>query len=136
MKKLTISLFVLLVAVICVSSFVFYRKNSDPLTPINTANLIKKTDSKNDLLVYVGRPNCPACQVFNSELTRDLKNNVLHPRVYYYNTNDNRSDKDFSKVLKAMKITGVPAFVRIKNGKVSKLYVGVENYPKIKQLIK
>ncbi|MGQ4558206.1 thioredoxin family protein [Levilactobacillus hammesii] len=135
MKRSSILLIVVLILVLGSGIFVYHRKTADPLTKINTVQLSRIVTNKKETLVYIGRPNCPACEVFNSRLVTQMKNNIFRPKVYYYNTNANRNDKRFTSTLKKLNITSVPDFLVIKNGKVVKTYTGLDEFRKVKSLL-
>ena len=135
MKKSSILLIVMLVLVLGAGFFVYHRKTADTLTKINTVQLNRIVTNKKETLIYIGRPSCPACEVFNSRLSTQMKNNIFRPKVYYYNTNANRSDKNFTSTLKKLNITSVPDFLVIKNGKVVQTYTGLDEFSKVKSLL-
>jgi predicted bacteriocin transport accessory protein len=134
-KKSSILLIVILVLVLGAGFFVYHQKTADPLTKINTVQLNRIVTNKKETLIYIGRPNCPACEVFHSRLITQMKNNIFRPKVYYYNTNANRSDKNFTSTLKKLNITSVPDFLVIKNGKVVQTYTGLDEFSKVKSLL-
>ncbi|RDF13013.1 thioredoxin [Levilactobacillus brevis] len=135
MKKSSIALMMVLLVVLAIGAFVFHRKTATPLTRINTEQLNKLVTRKKKTLIYIGRPDCPACDAFSSKMNTELKNNIFRPTVYYYNTNANRNNKNFASTLKGLNITSVPDFLVIKNGKIAKTYTGFDDFYKAKPFI-
>lgn len=127
-KKKYITLSVLILTVLTVLILVGFNVNigsntspsntsihQNTLLPIDTIKLENKI--KNDsaeFFIYVGRPTCPYCKVFQPNLEKAIsdKQNI----VYYYNTDDHKTDELFQKVLDELDVKSVPALLHMKNG--------------------
>lgn len=64
--------------------------------------------------VYFGRDDCRYCIKIESI----LKEIVKKRHVYYFDTNYWRSNPEFENILAKYEITSVPAFIKIRNGKI------------------
>ncbi|MEF7658636.1 thioredoxin family protein [Bacillus thuringiensis] len=127
-KKKYITLSVLILTVLTVLILVGFNVNigsntspsntsihQNTLLPIDTIKLENKI--KNDsaeFFIYVGRPTCPYCKVFQPNLEKAIsdKQNI----VYYYNTDDHKTDELFQKVLDELDVKSVPTLLHMKNG--------------------
>lgn len=84
-------------------------------TAIDSQELLDFLADKKTGFVYLGRPTCPNCKVFVPTLAEVTREDKL--TVYYYDTdaaNSNKKLKD--EVLEAVKVTGVPTFMYVKDG--------------------
>lgn len=89
--------------------------SKNTLISINSTNLEDKIlNDKSDFFIYVGRPSCPYCKIFLPNLKKSIINEDYS--VYYYNTDEQKYDERFDKVLTQLNITSVPILIYMKDG--------------------
>ena len=86
------------------------------LTSINSQGVLDFLTEEKSGFLYVGRPSCPVCQVFAPILTEVVKENNL--TVFYFNTDETRSESAWNDALDAVDVPGVPTFMYIRDGQI------------------
>ncbi len=127
-KKIYIALSILILTVLTVLIFVrfnvYIESNTNPsntsivqntLLPIDTLKLENKINNESaEFFIYIGRPTCPFCKMFQPNLEKAISDK--HSIVYYYNTDDHKTDELFQKILDELDVKSVPTLLHIKNG--------------------
>ncbi len=98
-----------------------YEEPSTLLTAISKEEFETKVNNDETFWVYVGRPNCPDCQKYYTQLVEYLENNSLE--ILYFNTRVKVAEKaDMTKYLNNLGIDEIPAVLNINNGDVIRVY--------------
>lgn len=88
-------------------------KEPDTESYLNSIENINFLSEPNDKMVYFGRPTCPSCEVFDPILKEELiKGNK---KIYYFNTDEWRENKEFESTLKKYDVNSIPYLVYIKS---------------------
>ncbi|MBF2489524.1 thioredoxin family protein [Listeria marthii] len=109
------------------------KESSTFLNTISTKDFKQKMADKTTGFVYVGRPTCEDCQVFQPILKKELEKRQPDQKMAYYNT-DKASEKsrdDMIALLKEMDIDSVPTMVYLKDGKVVSTYAATDEPEKL-----
>ena len=91
-------------------------ETSGSLIEIGNQELALVLESDSGILVYVGRPTCPACVEFEPILKNALSE--LEKGLYYFNMDDamEKSEEDMLTLLEALEVIVVPTVIYIENG--------------------
>ncbi|RGE01928.1 thioredoxin [Clostridium sp. AF28-12] len=99
------------------------RENNSPFEPVKTA---KDIYSYHNACVLFGRKTCQSCRLTNKVLLPILKSNKI--KIYYFDTDDLRDQKEFDAVLSDFHVEQVPVLIKVENGKYSNsMYLIDEN---------
>lgn len=125
-KEDIIVCFSILVMVMLLLFSVFSRPNFEELlfsqsTDGNIADIDWNTfqEFKNSdvyYLIYVGRDDCPDCEVFRPKLEKVLQENEISG--WYYNTSIDREKEGFQEKMDSIGVRSVPALLIAGNGKI------------------
>lgn len=90
------------------------------LDSITVDSFNNKKKSKESFVVYVGRPDCPDCSIFEPVFKEFILENGLQYKIQYMNIRDYRAaDKDkWEAFKKENKFQQTPAILKIENGQV------------------
>ena len=97
-------------------------------------------DEKKTSIVYVRRSTCEDCQLFEDRFIEDIKKNKKYWKIKYLDVNKLHSnDEKWRKFKRKNTISGTPAFLYFKNGKLINVYSWTEekgfDYEKFKNWI-
>ena len=121
-KSVIIVLIVLVVAGGIVGAFAINQKEGE-IIPITRTELVDKMNSQETFYLYVGRPNCPDCQVFFPEFEKRVKEQNI--KIFYFNSKVKASKREEMKeYVSSFGIEEIPAIVAVKDGAVRKVYDG------------
>ncbi|CAD5897035.1 putative thioredoxin [Carnobacterium maltaromaticum] len=132
-KKIIISI-ILLVLVISISSLInifeskagYVIKN---LKEIDVEKFERKTENKEDFILYVYGDTCKYCEIFSPKLDKILKSKDM----IAYKYSSDRNDKQFKFISEHLedKFQGTPAIYFYENGKLVDYFIGDEDKSKI-----
>lgn len=112
-----------IVIAVVIGLFFYVNQDKGKIVPVSKQELNVMFDSKQSILVYVGRPNCFDCQEFYPEFERHVQDYGI--KIYYFNTEVKVSKKDaIKKYVKSMGIKKVPSILEINCGKIVTIYDG------------
>ncbi|MDR3298255.1 MAG: thioredoxin family protein [Candidatus Nomurabacteria bacterium] len=104
------------------------------LIDMDSQSVIDMMKNKDGGFLYVGRPTCPHCKIFAPILTKMVKQDDID--VYYYDTDVANSNSELkTEALELIEVTGVPAFMFIKDGEVVARISDTESEAVLKEFI-
>lgn len=106
------------------------------LNSLNYETFKAKVDKKEEFFIYLGRPNCSDCTLFDPILEEITENHKLKNNLYYLNLKDiyeNESEWENFKSRYGIKHT--PTLAKFKNGKVNNLVEWTEETGFTKEMI-
>ncbi|MCL2085761.1 thioredoxin family protein [Candidatus Saccharibacteria bacterium] len=87
------------------------------LTLIDGPSILAFLNEGQSGFLYVGRPTCPFCQVFEPMLAEVAAEKNL--QVFYYNTEDNSGNAEGWEAMTILEVVYVPHFIFISNGQLA-----------------
>ena len=114
--KVTIILFFILMV-----GSIFYIKKDTVFISVKTNKLDSLIQTKDEKLIYIGRPTCPSCVEIEPILKEELKENNM--KLYYYNTEKAKKNRtEFDKMKEKLEVEHIPLILYYKDGKVVKRF--------------
>lgn len=124
---------ILALAIIFIFILFFYQNYTVEagINESTSSKIHKKLDKKEDFILYIGRENCPYCQLVKPNLHTFSKNN--NEAIFYLNTRSkNDSNDDVASLLEEFSVDTVPTILIVDNGAIKKTYTGVDEYSEFK----
>lgn len=119
-KKIIISITAILIGVVCFSFIKYqvdirqYYQNIEKTISISSEDLyskIEELDKNEEINVYVGRPTCPYCREFSSEIDFALNNSTSE--LYYLESRTDNQDMVLEDIRDRYNIEYVPSVIKI-----------------------
>ena len=83
-------------------------------TPISISTAKDKISSTDKFILFIGRPSCPYCQLFEPKLSNVARNSNL--TIFYINSENSEELEDIQALRKRYGIATVPALFVSENG--------------------
>ncbi|WP_157748884.1 hypothetical protein [Enterococcus faecium] len=105
-----------------------YEMKTFQMKKIDTGSLENLSKDKGAYTIYIGRKTCPDCVSLINQTTKVL-NDEKQSKVYYFDTDQQRNDKNFDEVTDSLNIGFVPVILKIKDGNITQLTAeDINNY--------
>ncbi|WP_018659967.1 thiol reductase thioredoxin [Allofustis seminis] len=101
-----------------------YRKMIADFSTIESGDLEEKIEANKPFTLYMGRADCPFCEVFVSYLNEASKE--IDSKIYYFDSSKATSSED--QRLEDLGLFTVPQLVKIEKGKVIETFNVEEDY--------
>lgn len=112
----------------------YLKTDKSLLISITREELTEKISKNENIYVYIGRPTCPDCKVFEPKLENIL--NKMNRNLLYYNTEVPASKKqEIRDYLSNYNVKTIPCILYIENGKTIRLY-DCQNTKEVDEFIK
>lgn len=117
---LIVVLVIFLMITLGIKSLDLFSEKSNIRIIENSRQLDNLIHSKDDSLIYFGRPTCPDCEDFYPILLDSLiKNDTI---AYYYNSDVRIQDTEYLAIKSYFEIDWVPSLYRVGNGEIIKKF--------------
>lgn len=83
-------------------------------TPISVSSAKENIDTAEKFILFIGRPSCPYCQLFEPKLSNVARNSNL--TIFYINSENSEELEDIQALRKRYGIATVPALFVSENG--------------------
>ena len=99
------------------------NKITSYLDTINMEDFEKMQRDNKTFLVYVGRPTCEACQLFEDRFLEDIKDMEEFKKIKYFDvTGIHENNDEWNRFKQKYSIYGTPAFISFEKGKIKNSY--------------
>lgn len=99
------------------------------IASISTLDLLKKLEAaEGSFYLYIGRPSSEKGAAFKGVLEAAVSTGIPEgTQIFYLNTDTERNDEDFTNLLTALNVTGVPTLMKINDLVNFSFYSGGDN---------